>query len=260
VKAPARHERRLAGAHQRAEPPASPAAGAGVERILAWDGCVNVRDLGGLPLTGGGETAFGVVVRADSIRSLTDAGWQALADYGVRKAVDLRSDFDAAGDPPGDLPIEVVRIPIDGNAVPVVAEWPSMQEASAGFLGRFRTEFAGAVTGVARSDEPVVLHCLVGRDRTGLASALMLRLAGAELAAIADDHARSDLYLSPWWQPWHDDARDEETRARRMRVTTMPDGAMADVLADLDAREYLLDAGADEADLDRLVARLRGDA
>ena len=85
------------------------------ERILRWDGCVNVRDLGGLPLEGGGETAFGVVVRADSIRSLTDDGWQALVDYGVRMAVDLRSDFDAANDPPGDLPIEVVRIPVDGN-------------------------------------------------------------------------------------------------------------------------------------------------
>ena len=50
---------------------------------MRWDGCVNVRDLGGLPLEGGGETAFGVVVRADSIRSLSDEGWQALVDYGV---------------------------------------------------------------------------------------------------------------------------------------------------------------------------------
>ena len=35
-------------------------------RVLRWDGCVNVRDLGGLPLAGGGETAYRVVVRADS--------------------------------------------------------------------------------------------------------------------------------------------------------------------------------------------------
>src|SRR5205823_4190485 len=61
-------------------------------RVLAWDGCINVRDLGGLPLEGGGETRFGVAVRADSIRTLTDGGWRELADYGVRLAVDLRSD------------------------------------------------------------------------------------------------------------------------------------------------------------------------
>jgi protein-tyrosine phosphatase len=258
VKARAQPERRLAGAQQRAEPSASPAAGAGIERILRWDGCLNVRDLGGLPLEGGGETAFGVVVRSDSIRSLTDDGWQALVDYGVRTAVDLRSDFDVKNDVPGSLPIEVVRIPVDGNELAVVREWPSMQEAYAGFLDRFNSEFAGAVSLIARTDEPVVVHCLVGRDRTGLVSALMLRLAGVELDAIAADHARSDDYLSPWWEPWHDDAPDDETRARRMRVTTMPPAAMADVLADLDVRAYLLAGGASDQDLDRLVVRLRG--
>jgi protein-tyrosine phosphatase len=211
-----------------------------------------------LPLEGGGETAFGVVVRADSIRSLTDAGWQALADYGVRQAVDLRSEGDAAGDPPGDLPIDVVRIPVNGNEVPVVVEWPSMQAAYAALLERFDVEFAKAVSVIARADEPVVLHCLVGRDRTGLVSGLMLRLAGVELDAIAADHARSDEYLSPWWEPWHDEAPDLQTRERRMRVTTMPPSAMADVLTDLDVRSYLLAGGTTEEDLDRLVVRLRG--
>ena len=228
------------------------------ERVLRWDGCVNVRDLGGLPLTGGGETAFGVVVRADSIRSLTDAGWRELADYGVRKAVDLRSDNDAANDPPGEVPIEVVRIPVHSNDVPVVAEWPSMQEAYEGLLGHFQTEFASAVTEIARSDEPVVVHCLVGRDRTGLVCGLMLKLAGVDLETIAADHALSDVYLEPWWQPWHDAAPDEETRQRRMRVTTMPATAMADVLADIDPRAYLSEGAADPLDLDRLVVRLRG--
>lgn len=216
--------------------------------------------MGGLPLEGGGETAFGVVVRADSIRSLTDAGWQALVDYGVRTAVDLRSDNDAAGDPPGDVPIEIVRIPVYSNDVPVVAEWPSMQEAYAGLLDRFDKEFASAVTAIARAGEPVVVHCLVGRDRTGLVCGLMLRLAGVDLETISADHALSDVYLEPWWQPWHDSAPDEETRRRRMRVTTMPERAMADVLADVDPRAYLVAGGASEEDLDTLVLRLRDEA
>ena len=57
------------------------------ERVLVWDGCVNVRDLGGLPLEGGGDTRFGAVVRADSLAGLTSRGWQALQDYGVRSLV-----------------------------------------------------------------------------------------------------------------------------------------------------------------------------
>ncbi len=214
--------------------------------------------MGGLPLEGGGDTAFGVVVRADSIRSLTDDGWRALVDYGVRKAVDLRSDWDSANDPPADIPIDIVRIPVYSNDVPVVAEWPSMQEAYAGLLGHFQTEFASAVAEIARSDGPVVVHCLVGRDRTGLVCGLMLRLVGVDLETIAADHALSDVYLEPWWQPWHDSAPDEETRRRRMRVTTMPEHAMADVLADVDPRAYLVAGGATEEDLDTLVVRLRG--
>ena len=39
---------------------------------LAWEGCVNVRDLGGLPTEDGRRTRLGGVVRADNVRRLTD--------------------------------------------------------------------------------------------------------------------------------------------------------------------------------------------
>ena len=45
-------------------------------RDLTWDGCLNVRDLGGLPTADGGETRFGSVIRADSVGQLTDEGWE----------------------------------------------------------------------------------------------------------------------------------------------------------------------------------------
>ena len=35
------------------------------ERTLSWDGCLNVRDLGGHVTEGGGRTRYGAVVRAD---------------------------------------------------------------------------------------------------------------------------------------------------------------------------------------------------
>ncbi len=228
------------------------------ERVLDWDGCVNVRDLGGLPLEGGGETAFGVVVRADSIRALSDDGWKALTGYGVHTAVDLRSDWEVADDPPRDVPIEICHLPVNGDQVAVVREWPSMQEAYHGLLGGFPEQFASAVSTVARADGPVVIHCHAGRDRTGLTCALMLRLAGVEIEAIAADHAWSDEFLSHWWQPWHDDAPDDETRARRQRVTDMRVSAMAEVLDEIDVREYLIGGGASSQDLDTLVVRLRG--
>ncbi len=41
-------------------------------RELSWDGCVNVRDLGGL-----GRIRRGAVVRLEAPARLSDAGWAA---------------------------------------------------------------------------------------------------------------------------------------------------------------------------------------
>ncbi|MGH3008958.1 MAG: tyrosine-protein phosphatase [Gaiellaceae bacterium] len=235
-----------------AKAPAAP------DRILRWDGCVNVRDLGGLPLTGGGETRFGVCVRADTIRGLTAAGWDAVAEYGVRLAVDLRGNPELAEDPPEGVPIEVRHFPVNGDEVEAVREWRTMEEAYRGLLGRFGAEFAGAVTTVARADGPVVIHCFGGRDRTGLACGLMLRLAGVPLDAIATDHGLSDANLAPHTERWVAAPGEEGEVERRRRVTAPAGEKMAEVLADVDPRAYLLSGGAKEEDLDRLVVRLRG--
>jgi hypothetical protein len=54
---------------------------------LDWDGCFNVRDLGGLPTVDGRVTRTGAVVRADALDGLSAAGWTALLDHGVRTVV-----------------------------------------------------------------------------------------------------------------------------------------------------------------------------
>ena len=59
-------------------------------RLLAWEGLLNARDLGGYPAAGGAQTRWGAVVRSDSLAALTEAGRAALADYGVRAIVDHR--------------------------------------------------------------------------------------------------------------------------------------------------------------------------
>ena len=69
-------------------------------RDLLWDGCLNVRDLGGHPTEDGGETLFGAIVRADSLERLREAGWRALVEYGVRTIIDLRLDEERNGGVP----------------------------------------------------------------------------------------------------------------------------------------------------------------
>ena len=70
-----------------------------LDRQLDWDGCFNVRDMGGLPTISGARTRPGAAVRADSLNKLTDHGWAALLDHGVRTVIDLRNDFERAAEP-----------------------------------------------------------------------------------------------------------------------------------------------------------------
>ena len=89
-------------------------------------------------------------------------------------------------------------------------------------------------------------------------------LAGVEPGAIAADHALSDESWAPYNAEWLADAQDEEELERRRRVSVPAGRTLVDVLEEIERREgirnLLVGAGAEEAALDRLVARLRGEA
>jgi protein-tyrosine phosphatase len=244
------------------------------DRRLVWDGCLNVRDLGGHATEDGGHTAFGSVIRADSVRRLSEAGWLQLVDYGISRIVDLRHADELAADPDGDVPVEVVHVPVlPDPAWPYWAEIDAVADAAGDaaaaraavyleFLERFSHGFAAAVTAVAQaSPGGVVIHCFAGKDRTGLVAALLLRLAGVSVHDVAADYALSEENLRELSEPWIERAEDEVERERRRRTASAPAAAMETVLRELDARggatEYLLRAGVSDADLARVRARLR---
>ena len=231
-------------------------------RDLAWEGCLNVRDLGGHPTEDGGKTRFGAVVRADSVRKLSDEGWAALVEHGVKRIVDLRFHDELEADPPRELPVEVVHIPLLG-VFDEVPWFDTVGEFYLECLEGYGENFVGAVTAVARAPEGgVVVHCHAGKDRTGLVVALLLRLAGVAPGEIAADYALSEVKLAELLDPWLADAEDEQERERRRRIASAPPEAMLGVVEELDrrygsARDYLLAGGAAEADLERVRERLR---
>jgi protein-tyrosine phosphatase len=240
-----------------AKAPAAP------ERILSWDGCVNVRDLGGLPLADGGETAYRVVVRADWLPGLSEAGRQGLVDYGVSLIVDLRPEREDGGDEYEPLPVPVVRQAMDPRPLPAAWDWPSTREAYLALADRYRGELAQALTLLGDAEPPAAIHCAGGRDRTGIACGMALWLAGVEPDVIAADHALSDDCWGPHNGEWVERAEDDAERARRLRILQPLGRTLADVLEEIEAtdgiRDRLLGAGADEAALNRLTARLRGE-
>jgi len=231
------------------------------DRVLAWDGCVNVRDLGGLPLDGGGETRFDVFVRADSIRRLTERGWQTLVDYGVASAIDLRAPDELAADPPGEAPIAVVH----AQLAPSDLDWSSMRDGYLGVLERSRLQFGQVFRLLGQMRAPAVLHCQGGRDRTGLVVALLLADAGVDPETIAADHAISEQSWAPYLAAFYAAAYTDQELERRRRVTAPAGRAVIEVLEEVDRRYggprgYLCGAGVREDVLDTIMLRLRGDS
>ena len=246
------------------------------ERVLRWADCLNVRDLGGHPTEDGGQTRFGAVVRADSVASLTEEGWRQALDYGVRTVIDLRLQAERDADPPRALPIEALHHPafgpwdetIEAEIDAVSAAEPDTPSKTAAvyleFLERFGPNFARAVSAVANApDGAVIVHCQGGKDRTGLVAAMLLRLAGVGIEAIAEDYALSEVNLAPRLEQWLASATDDEERERIRQISATPAPSMQHVLDELERRygsvaAYLEAGGASPEDVERAKSRLRG--
>jgi protein-tyrosine phosphatase len=246
-------------------------------RTINWDGCVNVRDLGGIPTEDGGVTRTGEVIRSDNIGALTPAGWQALEDHGVARIVDLRWPEELAEDPPRNVDVEVVHVSVLGPSLSDGLDYLRTLDAHVDqvddiadhyawsyveFLERNRERFGRAVAAVAGEPGTVVIHCMGGKDRTGLVSALLLRLAGVAHDEIGRDYALSGPNLAVTLGPWLDGAPNEMERKRREKLSGTPATAMTRVLEEIEHRYgsvegYLLTAGVRPDQVDRLRARLR---
>lgn len=237
------------------------------ERDIAWDGFVNARDLGGLPLTGGGQTSFGGVVRSEHPMHLSEQGWDAMWDYGIRTIVSLETgNLDAQdalrANPPVHIPgrftvIRQVHAPIEnGSDTEFMQRW-----ADTGLWGtplyfsdalnRWPNLHARALSAIADAPAGVLLHCGRGHDRTGIVSLLLLTLAGATHQAITEDYLLSADRLAG-----RDPGAAGRLAARMREEGTTVRAAIAGILADLDIEGYLTTAGMSGPQLDMLRRRL----
>ena len=231
------------------------------ERHLDWDGCFIVRDLGGLRTAGGHTTRWGAIVRADAVDRLTADGWAALEAHGCGRsstcATTTSWGADVAARPAS---VTTLHVPLDG--IEDTEFWDHWQHQAppmyyGPFLGRFPGRVVDVLSGVARADcGGVLVHCVGGRDRTGLIAMLLLALAGVAADDIADDHALSSerlvaLYTrtgEPDQGAMIDEFLEREgTTARELILTT---------LRSLDVEGYLRAAGLSQGDLAGVRERL----
>jgi len=228
-------------------------------RHLEWDGCFNVRDLGGLPTADGRVTRRGAVVRADSVNRLTEPGWAALEAHGINTVIDLRNDFelddDASPRPPG---IETLHLPLDGLEDSEFwerweAEPPPLYYRP--HLERLPERSVAALRAIAHAPTGgVLVHCVGGIDRTGLVAMVLLALAGVSDDDIAADHALSDERIDPLYAALALPDRAEVRDALTRRGTSGRD-LIVSTLQSLDIEAVLRKGGLLDDDLSALHAR-----
>lgn len=218
---------------------------------LHWEGCSNLRDLGGLSTCQGGTTRWGALVRGDHPAKLSAAGWAALQAYGIRTIISLRTEgmdearVDAAPRPAGLTTLQIAIEDMADSAF--VQQWvqgdlwgtPLYYRDA---LERWPERHAAVVRTIAQAQPGGVLfHCGRGYDRTGIIALLLLALAGVTPEDILADYALSV------------DPRREEILAAR---STSTQAVILATLDWLDPAAYLRGAGLSQAELEAVRRRL----
>lgn len=203
-------------------------------------GVLNFRDVGGLP-AGAARTRAGVLFRSGNLARLDDDGRAVLARLGIRRIVDLREDDELAREPSrlGALPVETVRVPLFlGSTASFFVEDISLPAMYRALVDGSADRIIAAARAVI-ADQPVLVHCTVGKDRTGVTIALLLAAAGVDEDAVVSDYARTETLLPrernarvvAHLRRMHPEARHLEDLATRS-----PAPVMRGVLEDVSAR------------------------
>ncbi|MEV6099324.1 tyrosine-protein phosphatase [Nocardia sp. NPDC051981] len=162
----------------------------------------NVRDLGGLPVTGGGTTRFGIVLRSSTLQQATRDDLSHLVEkLGLRTVIDLRLPDEVEREGYGliaDSGLRIANLPIRKSPQSSLAARDlvpdktriDLTELYGQLLGGSGEHIVEAVRLIVDPDRHSVLfHCAAGKDRTGVLAAVLLDSVGVPAEAIAHDYA-----------------------------------------------------------------------
>ncbi len=177
------------------------------DRVIAFEGIHNFRDYGGYALAGGGQLPRGLLFRSAQHRDASDDDLARLQTIGLANVTDLRGSGERANHPcrrhaefaarvffvSGDTTSAAVHIEA-GKGVRTPEEAFERLKASYSnmpFRPRLIEVFRAYFDAIEANEGPSLVHCLAGKDRTGLIVALLHHLVGVH----ADD-AMADYLLT----------------------------------------------------------------
>ncbi len=164
-------------------------------RIVQLEGVVNFRDLGGLPTSDGRTVRRGRVFRSDVLYRLTLVDTIALRQLGIKTVIDLRSRDEVRKYPQSSLKtagLHLVNVPLIPDTH-VVAD--TMLDDYLLVLRNAGEGFRAIFGHLARDVYPLIINCFAGKDRTGLASALILGALRVPDHVIVADYALSEQHM-----------------------------------------------------------------
>lgn len=200
----------------------------------------NLRDLGGYRGADGHYVTHGKVFRSDNFANATEADLDHVVnELKVQHVIDLRRDNELEVAPPfpatngiefHHLELKHLEWERFRGIIPSPTE---SHERSVKFLSQRYTamlesghEAVRRTLEIIAQGEPVVFHCMAGKDRTGIIAAIMLSLIGVSEADIAHDYALTSIG-SERWRSWR--AQRSDTVARNSYLDT-PSEAMTETL------------------------------
>ena len=161
----------------------------------------NFRDLGGLRLTGGGVTQQGVLYRSDAPYPGDEVPAGA-PQWPPATVIDLRSQGEAGAGYRWPAGVIVHQIPLMRRAA-VVTDTASpardrpirLAPLYQAILQTVAPDLASMIGIAARSTGPVLVHCAAGKDRTGVAIAVLLLTAGVEPESVVADYEATASHM-----------------------------------------------------------------
>ena len=170
---------------------------------------VNFRDLGGMETTGGKEVAPSRLLRTGEITQPSDQDLRELSAHDPKVVVDFRSKHEVDKAPfypvagATYMNCDVMAGSEDNFADPKawlrILDPSRVDETMKGLYANFITSDAGRAgytqfvkACVANETGAVLFNCAAGKDRTGIAAAIILKLLGVSDAAIFEDYLKTN--------------------------------------------------------------------
>jgi protein-tyrosine phosphatase len=175
-------------------------------------GARNFRDLGGYPTMDGRRIKKGLLYRSDQLSKLTKHDLKILSELKLKRIYDLRNKGEQQKDPdklPAGQNIQIVPVPfafaeldesvmrnkiVHGKLNKGDTE-KLMIESYETYVIAYRKQIALIVRDLAEPGElPALIHCVHGKDRTGLVIATILEVLGVSRDIIMQDYLLTNMF------------------------------------------------------------------